>query len=110
LIGCRDRLGKRALGEGVLRSAIVLYNEEHPHGYALAQLAAKDMRKYVGHCLIHPLLPTKVLCVCVTAHGHRRPDCLIIMGTSLKVVGCKRLVRDMVRRRRWGASAAASHH
>ena len=32
-------------------------------------------------------------------HPIRRPDCLVIMGTSLKVAGCKRLVRDMVRGR-----------
>ena len=43
----RERLGKRSLGEGLMRSAIVLYNEEHPHGMELAQLAASDMRKCV---------------------------------------------------------------
>ncbi len=59
---------KRALKIGKLRPAIVLYDEPHPNGDLIGNLQASDMAK--------------------------RPDLLIIMGTSLKVYGLKRLVKD----------------
>ncbi|RKP25798.1 DHS-like NAD/FAD-binding domain-containing protein, partial [Syncephalis pseudoplumigaleata] len=68
LSAARASANKRPLAVGVLRPDIVLYNETHPDGSSIAQNIDRDLR--------------------------RRPDLLLVMGTSLKVYGCKRLVRD----------------
>lgn len=61
----------RATPIGSLRPSIVLYDEPHPLGDEIGQLQTYDMR--------------------------RGPDVLLIMGTSLKVHGLKRLVKDFAR-------------
>lgn len=61
----------RATSVGTLRPAIVLYDEPHPLGDEIGALQAHDMR--------------------------RGPDVLLIMGTSLKVHGLKRLVKDFAK-------------
>lgn len=58
----------RATSIGCLRPSIVLYDEPHPLGDQIAELQMFDMR--------------------------RRPDVLLVMGTSLKVHGLKRLIKD----------------
>lgn len=58
----------RPLAVGTLRPAIVLYDEAHPLGEEIGAICSADMSK--------------------------RPDVLVIMGTSLKVHGIKRLVKD----------------
>ena len=58
----------RALAVGSLRPAIVLYDESHPLGEEIGAICSTDIS--------------------------RRPDLLVIMGTSLKVHGIKRLVKD----------------
>ncbi|ORY01868.1 DHS-like NAD/FAD-binding domain-containing protein [Basidiobolus meristosporus CBS 931.73] len=68
----RDIVGKRSKATGFLRPSIVLYNEHHPQGDHIGQLSAFDIR--------------------------RNPDLLIIMGTSLKVSGIKKLVKEMAGR------------
>jgi NAD-dependent histone deacetylase SIR2 len=67
----RVKSGKRAPATGLLRPDIVLYNETHPQGEQIGSIQCNDLRK--------------------------KPDLLIIMGTSLKVVGCKRLVKEMAK-------------
>ncbi|KAI8807233.1 DHS-like NAD/FAD-binding domain-containing protein, partial [Cladochytrium replicatum] len=67
----RTALGKRNLPVGTLRPNVVLYNEHHPKGDQIADAASFDMK--------------------------RKPDFLIVMGTSLKVFGIKRLVKDLAR-------------
>jgi NAD-dependent histone deacetylase SIR2 len=67
----RLRAGKRATGVGSLRPNIVLYGEEHPGGELIGECSAKDFKK--------------------------KSDFLLIFGTSLKVVGIRRLVREMAR-------------
>ncbi|RKP08607.1 DHS-like NAD/FAD-binding domain-containing protein [Thamnocephalis sphaerospora] len=64
----RATANKRPLGIGLLRPDVVLYNETHPDGGNIAQSITRDLR--------------------------RRPDLLLVMGTSLKVHGCKQLVRE----------------
>ncbi|KAI0236994.1 NAD-dependent deacetylase hst3 [Massospora cicadina] len=64
----RAELGKRTNGSGTLRPDIVLYNEPHPMGEVIGKLQCHDLRK--------------------------KPDFLLIMGTSLKIPGCKRLVKE----------------
>ncbi|KAJ3408905.1 hypothetical protein HDV05_004692 [Chytridiales sp. JEL 0842] len=67
----RTSMGKRSVAIGTLRPNVVLYNEHHAQGQEIAELAASDVRK--------------------------RPDLLIVMGTSLKVDGIRRLVKDLAR-------------
>ena len=61
----------RALKIGTLRPAIVLYDEPHPLGDDIGTIQTSDMA--------------------------RKPDMLIIMGTSLKVHGLKKLVKDFAK-------------
>lgn len=68
-----DRIARaaRATPIGSLRPSIVLYDEPHPLGDQIGELQVYDMR--------------------------RGPDVLLVMGTSLKVHGLKRLVKDFAR-------------
>jgi NAD-dependent histone deacetylase SIR2 len=71
--------GKRSHGVGRLRPRMVLYNEHNPDDEAIGAVAKADMRT--------------------------RPDALIVVGTTLKVPGVKRIVKEMcqlVRDRRDG--------
>ncbi len=61
--------GKRPLGVGSLRPRMVLYNEHNPDGESIGSCAASDLRS--------------------------RPDALLVVGTSLKVPGVRRIVREM---------------
>ncbi|KAH8071511.1 DHS-like NAD/FAD-binding domain-containing protein [Cristinia sonorae] len=61
----------RRLTIGTLRPAVVLYNEPHPLGDDIGAIQSSDIS--------------------------RRPDMLIIMGTSLKVHGLKLLVKDFAK-------------
>ncbi|KAI0052544.1 DHS-like NAD/FAD-binding domain-containing protein [Auriscalpium vulgare] len=61
----------RPLRIGTLRPAVVLYDEAHPLGDDIGAIQATDVS--------------------------RKPDMLIIMGTSLKVHGLRRLVKDFAR-------------
>lgn len=61
--------GKRSHGVGKLRPRMVLYNEGNPDDEAIGSCAKADLR--------------------------RRPDCIIVVGTTLKVPGVKRIVREM---------------
>ncbi|KAG0639832.1 Sir2 family histone deacetylase Hst4 [Tuber brumale] len=65
----RGIAGKRALGVGKLRPRIVLYNEFNPDAEAIGAVTKADLKS--------------------------RPDCLIVVGTSLKVPGVRRIVREM---------------
>ena len=67
----RRMAGKRAWSTGTLRPDIVLYNENHPAGDDISTVLSADLA--------------------------RQPDCLIVMGTSLKVHGLKRMVKEMAR-------------
>ncbi|CAJ0844332.1 8493_t:CDS:2 [Entrophospora sp. SA101] len=61
---------KRYHRVGELKPTVVLYGDHHPHGLEIGQIAAKDKQK---------------------------ADCLIVMGTSLKVIGVKKLVKGFAR-------------
>lgn len=65
----RGIAGKRSLGVGKLRPRIVLYNEYHPDSEAIGSVSKADLKT--------------------------RPDALIVVGTSLKVPGIRRIVREM---------------
>lgn len=71
--------GKRSHGIGRLRPRMVLYNEHNPDDEAIGAVTRDDLRK--------------------------RPDAVIVVGTTMKVPGVRRIVREMcgvVRNRRGG--------
>ncbi|KAA8908453.1 Sir2 family histone deacetylase Hst4 [Sphaerosporella brunnea] len=83
----RGVAGKRSLGVGKLRPRIVLYNEFHPDGDAIGAVTAADIKA--------------------------RPDAVIVVGTSLKVPGIKRIVQEMcktVADTRGGISVWVNNH
>jgi NAD+-dependent protein deacetylase SIR2 len=61
--------GKRSHGIGKLRPRIVLYNEHNPDEEAIGAVMTSDLRS--------------------------RPDAIIVVGTSMKIPGVKRIVREM---------------
>lgn len=67
----RVRNGKRRSGVGCIRPNILLYGEDNRDSVKTGRIAAKDLRK--------------------------APDMLIVTGTSLKVPGAKRLVKEFCR-------------
>ena len=74
-----DHAGKRSHGIGKLRPRIVLYNEHNPDEEAIGAVVGSDLRA--------------------------RPDAVIVVGTSMKIPGVRRIVREMcgvVRSRRDG--------
>ncbi|KAK0633512.1 DHS-like NAD/FAD-binding domain-containing protein [Immersiella caudata] len=74
--------GKRSHGIGRLRPRIVLYNEYNPDEEAIGMVSKADLR--------------------------RVPDAVIVVGTSLKIPGVRRLVKEMcqlTRSRRDGITA-----
>lgn len=67
----RTRQGKRQLAVGTLRPAIVLYNEAHPEGESIGQKQVNDLKK--------------------------KPDLMIVMGTSLKIPALKKFIKQAAR-------------
>ncbi|KAG1821781.1 DHS-like NAD/FAD-binding domain-containing protein [Suillus subaureus] len=72
----RQLVGKRARGVGKLRPSVVLYNELHKDGEGVGEVARRDL---VG---------------CSKGKGRSGVDTLLVVGTSLKVPGTKRMVRE----------------
>lgn len=66
----RQAVGKRLLGVGTLRPRVVLYNEFNPDSEAIGTITAQDLTS--------------------------RPDALLVVGTTLKVPGVKRIVKEMI--------------
>jgi NAD-dependent histone deacetylase SIR2 len=71
VLRCATRVARsaRPLSVGVLRPAVVLYDEPHPLGDEIGAISSRDII--------------------------RRPDLLVIMGTSLQVHGIKQLVKAL---------------
>jgi NAD-dependent histone deacetylase SIR2 len=63
----REAGGLRRHSIGMLRPDVVLYNESHPKGDWIASIFEADLK--------------------------RKPDLLLIIGTSLKIPGCKQLIK-----------------
>ncbi|KAK5123054.1 hypothetical protein LTR85_003250 [Meristemomyces frigidus] len=61
--------GKRSHGVGWLRPRMVLYNEHNPDQDAIGSVMKEDLR--------------------------RRPDAVIVVGTSMKIPGVKRIVKEL---------------
>lgn len=65
----RSVAGKRTQGVGRLRPRLVLYNEGNPDAEAIGEISHADLSS--------------------------KPDGLIVVGTSLKIPGVRRIVREM---------------
>lgn len=63
----RLALGKRTLAVGILRPDVVLYGEAHPRAEVIGKAVQADLR--------------------------RKPDCVLVCGTSLKIPGFKKMVK-----------------
>lgn len=72
----RQLVGKRARGVGKLRPSVVLYNELHKDGEDVGEVVRRDL---VGGS---------------KGKGWSGADALLVVGTSLKVPGTKRMVRE----------------
>jgi NAD-dependent SIR2 family protein deacetylase len=83
--------GKRKLGVGTLRPNIVLYNEHHSKGETVFN------RSFCIVLIIFILASGDLIAKLVSGDIKKKPDLLIVMGTSLKVVGIKRVVKDMAK-------------
>jgi NAD-dependent SIR2 family protein deacetylase len=91
--GLRQVIGKRARGVGKLRPSVVLYNEDHKDGEGVGEVVRKDL---IGGS---------------KGKGRNGADLLLVVGTSLRVPGTKRIVREFakaVRSRSSGSSAKDS--
>ncbi|KAM5476290.1 hypothetical protein MauCBS54593_000975 [Microsporum audouinii] len=78
--------GQRSRGIGKLRPRMVLYNEYNPDEEAIGSVVSADLRA--------------------------RPDALVVVGTSLKIPGVRRIVKEMcrvVRGRRKGTTIWINH-
>ncbi|PCH42141.1 DHS-like NAD/FAD-binding domain-containing protein [Wolfiporia cocos MD-104 SS10] len=72
----RQLVGKRSRGVGKLRPSVVLYNEMHKDGEEVGDVVRKDL-----------LGSSK-------GKGRAGADLLLVVGTSLRVPGTKRIVRE----------------
>ncbi|KAF8879675.1 DHS-like NAD/FAD-binding domain-containing protein [Mucidula mucida] len=72
----RELVGKRIRGVGKLRPSVVLYNEAHKDGEGVGEAVRKDL-----------LGSSK-------GRGRSGADLLLVVGTSLRVPGTKRMVRE----------------
>ncbi|KAI1781655.1 DHS-like NAD/FAD-binding domain-containing protein, partial [Ganoderma leucocontextum] len=72
----RQLIGKRSRGVGKLRPSVVLYNEDHKDGEEVGNVVRKDLMK------------------CSQGKGRAGADLLLVVGTSLRVPGTKRIVRE----------------
>lgn len=75
----RQESGKRPRGVGRLRPSVVLYNEMHKDGEEVGEVVRKDL---VGNS---------------KGKGRAGADLLLVVGTSLRVPGTKRIVREFAK-------------
>ncbi|KAL4062223.1 DHS-like NAD/FAD-binding domain-containing protein [Scleroderma citrinum] len=88
----RQLIGKRARGVGKLRPSVVLYNEMHKDGEDVGEVVRRDL---VGGS---------------KGKGRSGADILLVVGTSLRVPGTKRIVREFskaVRSRTTGGTSTS---
>ncbi|KAF5382050.1 hypothetical protein D9615_004321 [Tricholomella constricta] len=86
----RQLIGKRARGIGKLRPSVVLYNEAHKDGEGVGDVVQKDL---IGSS---------------KGKGRSGADLLLVVGTSLRVPGTKRMVREFAKAVRSRGSASSS--
>ncbi|QRW03636.1 NAD-dependent histone deacetylase SIR2 [Ceratobasidium sp. AG-Ba] len=102
LDGTRRLVGKRTRGITRLRPSVVLYNEPHREGEA----------ERVGECVRRDLmgLGSGQLSRTGSTRKKRREDILIVAGTSLRIPGAKRIVREFAKALHLHANADSTNH
>ncbi|KAF5317379.1 hypothetical protein D9611_004048 [Ephemerocybe angulata] len=75
----RATVGKRARGIGKLRPSVVLYNEAHNNGEGIGNVVQKDL---IGSS---------------KGKGRGGADFILVVGTSLRIPGTKRMVREFAK-------------
>ncbi|KAJ2156166.1 NAD-dependent deacetylase hst3 [Coemansia sp. RSA 552] len=73
----REAQGRRPLAAGKLRPAVVLYEEPHPHSEDIARIISHDSR------------------ILGSRRSRAKTDVVLVFGTTLKVPGCRQLVRQL---------------
>ncbi|KAI0925719.1 hypothetical protein AcV5_008379 [Taiwanofungus camphoratus] len=86
----RQLVGKRSRGVGKLRPSVVLYNEMHKDGEEVGDVVRRDL---IGSS---------------KGKGRAGADLLLVVGTSLRVPGTKRIVREFSKAVHSRASTANS--
>ncbi|KAF9565379.1 DHS-like NAD/FAD-binding domain-containing protein [Agrocybe pediades] len=86
----RQLVGKRPRGIGKLRPSVVLYNEAHKDGEGVGDVVQKDL---IGSS---------------KGKGRSGADLLLVVGTSLRVPGTKRMVREFAKAVRSRGSGSTS--
>ncbi|KAJ2802026.1 NAD-dependent deacetylase hst3 [Coemansia furcata] len=77
----REACGRRPLATGKLRPTVVLYEEPHPH--------CEDIAKIISH-------DARALGTRRSSGSSKQPqDVVLVFGTTLKVPGCRQLVRRL---------------
>ncbi|KAG5652026.1 hypothetical protein H0H81_006579 [Sphagnurus paluster] len=86
----RQLIGKRARGIGKLRPSVVLYNEAHKDGEGVGEIVQRDL---IGSS---------------KGKGRSGADLLLVVGTSLRVPGTKRMVREFAKAVRSRGSSSSN--
>ncbi|KAJ1906002.1 NAD-dependent deacetylase hst3 [Coemansia sp. IMI 209127] len=84
--------GRRSLPTGKLRPTVVLYEEPHPHCEDIAKIIAHDTRALGSRRASPPSA--------LSGNGRAAKPCephnvIMVFGTTLKVPGCRQLVRQL---------------
>ena len=107
----RALVGKRLRGVGKLRPSVVLYGEEHREGEGVGEAVRRDLCG-ISDAKATPgaserfdtnNTPTKS-----RVRAGKGPDLLLVVGTSLRVPGTKRIVREFSKAVRPSSSPATS--
>ncbi|KAJ2779201.1 NAD-dependent deacetylase hst3 [Coemansia javaensis] len=84
----REACGRRSLPMGKLRPAVVLYEEPHPHCEDIARIIAHDTRALGSR-------RAAAAAAAAAAARASAADVVLVFGTTLKVPGCRQLVRQL---------------
>ncbi|KAG9017205.1 hypothetical protein FRB90_001374 [Tulasnella sp. 427] len=95
----RRLVGKRERGVGNLRPSVVLYGEVHREGEIVGECVRRDLLGIQGPSWISnaddaSTRKGKMKEPASSSKSRRKPDLLIVAGTSLKVPGTKSIVRQ----------------
>ncbi|KAG8953124.1 hypothetical protein FRC04_003072 [Tulasnella sp. 424] len=97
----RRLVGKRERGVGNLRPSVVLYGEVHREGEIVGECVRRDLLGIQGPSWISNADDSsrkgKAKEPASSSKSRRKPDLLIVAGTSLKVPGTKSIVRQFAK-------------
>ena len=106
----RALVGKRLRGVGKLRPSVVLYGEEHREGEGVGEAVRRDLCG-ITHIKAAASTPDKADAGSPSrprARAGKGPDLLLVVGTSLRVPGTKRIVREFSKAVRPSTSPSTS--